>query len=105
MAIGLGTAVSIVGLIVIEFLALAGWRTTSWDARRAALAIITVPFIAIDALSLIDPEGIYESLLRPSLIALFIAQAVVFLVYPLYRRRWTAAAGWSPRSSRDWPRR
>jgi hypothetical protein len=54
---------------------------------RTALAVIAVPFIAIDAISLINPEKIYEQLLRPSLIALFTAQAIVFLVYPLYRRR------------------
>jgi amino acid transporter len=87
VAIGLGTAVSIVGLIVIEFLALGRLAHYVLGVSvRAALAVIAVPFIAIDAISLIDPEGIYESLLRPSLIALFIAQAVVFLVYPLYRR-------------------
>jgi amino acid transporter len=87
VAIGLGTAVSIVGLIVIEFLALGRLAHYVLGVPvRAALAVIAVPFIAIDAISLIDPEGIYESLLRPSLIALFIAQAVVFLVYPLYRR-------------------
>jgi hypothetical protein len=87
VAIGLGTAVSIVGLIVIEFLALGRLAHYVLGVSvRAALAVIAVPFIAIDAISLIDPEGIYESLLRPSLIALLIAQAVVLLVYPLYRR-------------------
>ena len=52
-------------------------------------------FIAIDAISLINPEGIYEQLLRPSLIALFTAQAIVFLVYPLYRRA-IDRRGWIP---------
>jgi len=86
VAIGLGSAISIVGLIVIEFLALG--RVANYVLGvpvRAALAVIAVPFIAVDAISLINPEGIYESLLRPALIALFIAQAAVFLAYPLYR--------------------
>jgi hypothetical protein len=87
VAIGLGSAASIVGLIVIEFLALGRLAHYVLDVPvRAALAAIAVPFIAVDAISLINPEGIYESLLRPALIALFIAQAIVFLVYPLYRR-------------------
>jgi amino acid transporter len=87
VAIGLGTVVSIVGLIVIEFLALGRLAHYVLGVPvRGALAVIAVPFIAVDAISLIDPEGIYESLLRPALIALFISQAVVFIVYPLYRR-------------------
>jgi hypothetical protein len=87
VAIGLGTVVSIVGIIVIEFLALGRLAHYVLGVPvRAALAVIAVPFIAVDAISLINPEGVYESLLRPALIALFISQAIVFLVYPLYRR-------------------
>ena len=88
VAIGLTTVISIVGIIVIEFLALGRLANFVLGVPiRAALAAIAVPFIAVDAISLINPEGIYEQLLRPSLIALFTAQAIVFLVYPLYRRR------------------
>jgi hypothetical protein len=88
VAIGLTTVISIVGIIVIEFLALGRLANFVLGVPiRAALAVIAVPFIAIDAISLVNPEDIYEKLLRPSLIALFTAQAIVFLVYPLYRRR------------------
>jgi hypothetical protein len=88
VAIGLTTVISIVGIIVIEFLALGRLANFVLGVPiRTALAVIAVPFIAIDAISLINPEKIYEQLLRPSLIALFTAQAIVFLVYPLYRRR------------------
>lgn len=87
VAIGLTTVVSIVGLIVIEFLALGRLAHYVLGVPiRGALAAIAVPFIAIDALSLIDPEGIYGELLRPALIALFAAQAIVFFAYPVYRR-------------------
>ena len=87
VAIGVTTAASIVGLIVIEFLALGRLAHYVLGVPiRAALAVIAVPFIAIDAISLINPEEIYEQLLRPALIALFASQAIVFLVYPLYRR-------------------
>jgi amino acid transporter len=87
VAIGATTLVSIVGLIMIEFLALGRLANYVLGVPiRAALAVIAVPFIAVDAISLINPEGIYKQLLRPSLIALFTAQAIVFLVYPVYRR-------------------
>jgi len=87
VAIGLTTVVSIFGLIVIEFLALGRLANYVLGVPiRAALAVIAIPFIAVDAISLIDPEGIYEELLRPALIALFAAQAIVFCVFPLYRR-------------------
>jgi hypothetical protein len=54
------------------------------------LAWIAVPFIAADALSLIDPQEFYDKLLKPSLGALYISQIVVFVVFPLFRRglRW-----------------
>ena len=87
VAIGLTTVISIVGIIVIEFLALGRLANFVLGVPiRMALVVIAVPFIAVDAISLINPEGIYQKLLRPSLIALFTAQAIVFLVYPLYRR-------------------
>ena len=88
VAIGLTTVISIVGIIVIEFLALGRLANFVLGVPiRTALAVIAVPFIAVDAISLVNPEKIYVQPLRPSLIALFTAQAIVFLVYPLYRRR------------------
>jgi amino acid transporter len=86
--VALASAASVVGLILLELLALG--RLVHWlagTAVRPTLAAIAVPFIAADALSLIDPERFYSDLLRPSLIALFASQLIVFLVYPLYRRR------------------
>ena len=38
-------------------------------------------------LSLIDPEGFYSSLVKPSLIALWLSQLIVFVVYPRFARR------------------
>jgi hypothetical protein len=49
--------------------------------------LIAVPFVALDALSLVDPEWFDENLLRPSLAALYVSLLTVFAVYPLYRRR------------------
>ena len=54
---------------------------------RRIIPLIAVPFVALDALSLVDPEWFDENLLRPSLIALYLSQLIVFAAYPLYRRR------------------
>jgi len=43
--------------------------------------------VAFAFVSLINPDAFYERLFPPSLVALFLAQAAVFAVYPLLRRR------------------
>ena len=45
-----------------------------------------MPFLAADALSLVNPDRFYDDLLKPSLGALFVSQLVVFLVFPRFRR-------------------
>jgi hypothetical protein len=88
IAIGVGGAVSVTGLIVAEYLALS--RLLSAVTRipvRKLILWIGVPFVAFDALSLIDPEEFDENVLRPSLIALFLSQLIVFGVFPIYRAR------------------
>jgi hypothetical protein len=54
---------------------------------RKLLVWIGVPFIAADALSVIDPEKFDDSVLRVSLVALYLSQLIVFAVFPVYRRR------------------
>ena len=54
---------------------------------RRVLLWIGVPFVAGDALSLINPDEFDHQLLKPSLIALFVSQLIVFAVFPLYRAR------------------
>jgi hypothetical protein len=88
VAIGLGTAASVCALIVLEFLALG--RLLHWLFAipvRVGLAAIAVPFVVADAISLVNPERFYSELLRPSLIALWVSQLIVFAVFPLYRLR------------------
>jgi hypothetical protein len=46
-----------------------------------------VPFVAVDALALLSPDEFDQNVLRPSLIALFLSQLIVFAVFPLYRKR------------------
>jgi hypothetical protein len=88
VTVGLASAASVAALIVLEFLALG--RLAHWllgTAIRPTLAAIGVPFIVADAFSLIDPDRFYDDLLRPSLIALFLSQLIVFAVFPLFRLR------------------
>jgi hypothetical protein len=46
---------------------------------------------------LIDPDGIYDALTRPSLIALWLSQLIVFAVYPRFahRRGQAIAPAWA----------
>jgi hypothetical protein len=86
--IGLGAALSVLGLVGAEYLALSRLGHAMFDVpRRTAALAIGVPFVAADAVSLVDPDRFYDTLLRPSLIALYAAQVIVVLVYPLFRRK------------------
>jgi hypothetical protein len=87
-AIGVGVAVSTAGLILVEYLAVTrllhvvgAWRIRPITLVLAAVMIATAP------LTLIDPEGFYTTLLRPSLVALWISQLIVFAVYPRFAAR------------------
>lgn len=88
IAVGVGAAASVAGLIVAEYLALSRllFAFTAVPVSRI-VRLIAVPFVALDAISLIDPEWFDENLLRLPLVALYLSQLIVFAVYPLYRRR------------------
>jgi hypothetical protein len=94
VAVGLTAAASVTVLIVAEYLALS--RLLHYlhgiPIRRALLAI-AVPFVAADAVSLVDPNRFYDDLLKPSLAALFLSQLVVVALYPLFRRRGSERVG------------
>ena len=88
LSIGIGVAASIAGVMLVEYFALT--RLLHVLTRRslqqvtAALALVLVvsaPF------TLIDPDDVYETLLRPSLVALWLSQLLVFVVYPRFARR------------------
>ena len=88
VAIGLGGAISVAGLIVAEYLALSRLlHAFTGVPVRKLLVWIGVPFVAFDALSLTSPHSFDKNVLRPSLVALFLSQLIVFAVFPTYRAR------------------
>jgi hypothetical protein len=88
IAVGVGGAASVAGLIIVEYLALSRllYAVTGVPVRKLLLRI-GVPFVAVDALSVLDPGGFDKTVLRTSLIALFLSQLIVFGVFPTYRKR------------------
>jgi fumarate reductase subunit D len=84
-AVGIGIAASTAGVIICEYFALSrlahaigGWRMRPVNVLIGAVLVLSAPF------TLIDPEGFYDTLLKPSLIALWLSQLIVFAVYPLF---------------------
>ncbi len=97
-AVGIGIAVSIAGVILCEYLALTRlaraitpWRLRPITGAIGALLVLAAPF------SLIDPQGFYSMLIKPSLIALWLSQLIVFAVYPRFtkKHRMRALPAWT----------
>jgi hypothetical protein len=87
VAVGLGTAAGTLALIVAEYVALA--RLLHWlhgPPVRDLVLWIAIPFVAADAVSLLDPDRFYDDLLKPSLAALYVSQIIVFALFPRFRR-------------------
>ncbi len=86
-AIGIGVAVSIGGVMLCEYLALTrlAHAIGRWPVRPVA-AVVGAAIVLAAPLSLIDPAGFYNALLEPSLVALWLSQLIVFLVYPRFAR-------------------
>jgi amino acid transporter len=87
-AIGVGAAVSIAGVITCEYLALTRLvhAIGRWRMRPIAIGIGALMALAAP-LTLIDPQRFYSTLIKPSLVALWLSQLVVFLVYPRFATR------------------
>jgi basic amino acid/polyamine antiporter, APA family len=97
-AIGIGVAVSTAGVILCESFALSRLvhAVSRWQIRPITFAIGAGMVLAAP-LALIDPDGFYDTLLKPSLAALWISQLIVFAVYPLFaiKHRQRAWAAWT----------
>jgi hypothetical protein len=88
VTVGIGVAVSVGGVILVEYLALSRLTVavTSWPLRKVVLGIGAVMVAAAPVL-LINPDPIYADLLTPSLFALWLSQLVTFAVYPVFVAR------------------
>jgi amino acid transporter len=88
VAVGVGVAVSVAGVMLVEYLALSRLvsAVASWPLRRVIIAI-GVAVVAAAPFTLINPQRIYNDLLTPSLIALWLSQLIVFAVYPRFAAR------------------
>jgi hypothetical protein len=86
-AIAVGLAISTFGVMLAEYFALTRLvhAVSSWALRPITLVIAAVVVIAAP-LMLIDPQGLYNALSTPSLVALWLSQLIVFAVYPLFAR-------------------
>lgn len=89
-AIGIGTALSVAGVLAAEFLAITRLvhAVTRQPVPRVS-RILSVGFVAASAACLINPTRIYDSLLTPSLVALWLAQLIVVAAYPWFAAKRT----------------
>ncbi len=96
--IAAGAAASVMAVIVAEFVALTRLMHAMLGVSVGRAArVIAVLFVAGDAISLISPEKSYSYALTPSLVALYVSQAIVYLAYLRFRSRpswleWAAVA-------------
>jgi amino acid transporter len=85
VTVGIGVVASIGGVMLVEYLALSRLlvAVTAWPLRRILVGIGLV-MVAFGPVVLIRPAQIYDDLITPSLVALWLSQIVVFAVYPRY---------------------
>ena len=87
VTVGIGVAVSVAGVILVEYLALrATTAVTAWPLRRVIIGIGVI-MVATGPVLLINPQRIYDTLITPSLFALWLSQLVTFAVYPRFVAR------------------
>jgi len=90
VAVGLGVAASTVGVMLVEYVALTrlGHALTGRSTRQLSAAF-GAALVVFAPITLIDPDRIYNDLLTPSLVLLWLSQLVVFAVYPWFTQRFT----------------
>jgi hypothetical protein len=88
VVVGIGVAASVGGVMLVEYLALSRLvhAVTSWSLRPI-VAGIGIALVGFAPLTLIDPIRIYDDLLKPSLVALWLSQLIVFAAYPRFAAR------------------
>jgi hypothetical protein len=88
VTVGVGVAVSVGGVVLVEYLALSRLTAavTAWPLRKIVIGIGALMVAAAPVL-LINPDRIYDNLLTPSLFALWLSELVTFAVYPRFVAR------------------
>ena len=87
VAVGIGVATSIVGVMLVEYLALTRLiHAVRGTSIVTASRLVAIPLVIGGPISLIDPDRFYSDLLKPSLIALWLSQIIVVAVFPMYLR-------------------
>jgi len=88
VTVGIGVAASVAAVILVEYLALSRLTVavTSWPLNRVMIGIGAI-MVAAGPVLLINPDRIYDALLTPSLVALWLSQLVTFAVYPKFAAR------------------
>ncbi|MDE1861186.1 MAG: hypothetical protein KGH72_05745 [Candidatus Micrarchaeota archaeon] len=87
-AIGTFTVLSVVGLIMAEFVGLSRLMHAMFRMPvPRAVIYISIAFVAFDIVSLLNPTSFYDYLIVPSIGALFLSQLIVFVVYPVFVAR------------------
>ncbi len=73
---------SVIGLMAAEFIALTRLlhALTGSSVRRAGWAV-AAGFLVLAVISLVDPDRIYDYMITPSLVALYVSQVIVFASY------------------------
>jgi amino acid transporter len=88
VAVGVGSAVSIVGVMLVEYLALTRLvHAVSRRPMRSIVRVLAVALVGTAPITLLNPRGLYYDLLKPSLVALWLSQLLVFAVYPRFASR------------------
>ncbi|MGH3472769.1 MAG: hypothetical protein ACRDPG_12105 [Nocardioidaceae bacterium] len=83
LAIGFGVAASIAGVVLVEMLAVSrlAHAVTRWPTRRFSW-LLAAALVASGPVTLANPTAVYQDLLKPSLVALWLSQLIVFVVSP-----------------------
>jgi amino acid transporter len=88
VTVGLGVATSIAGVMLVEYLALSRLiHAVSGRSMRSVIRGLAVALVLTAPVTLLDPRRLYYDLLKPSLVALWLSQLVVFAVYPRFAAR------------------
>lgn len=82
-----GVTVSVLTLILLEYVAITRllYAMGAAQPRKAEIGV-GIAFVASSALALIGPRAAYSDLIKPSLVALYLSQVIVFAVYPLFTK-------------------